>query len=239
MPRLPRYAAAGQPQHVIQRGNNKAPLFTAAAEYARFSAYLLSARHRHQCEIHAYVLMTNHIHLLITPRQENGIAKLMQSVGIQYVRYFNGRHSRTGTLWEGRYRATLIDSDRYLLACYRYIELNPIRARLVSHPAEYQWSSYAANARGTPDRLISPHALYLNLGRDAIARQAAYQALFRSSIDEATLHAIRSATNTSWALGSESFRRDVEARLNRRATPLKRGRQIRNEFPQFDSDPLF
>lgn len=225
MPRLPRYAAAGQPQHVIQRGNNKAPLFTTAPEYARFAAYLLSAKQRHECEIHAYVFMTNHIHLLITPGHDDGISRLMQSVGIQYVHYFNARHSRTGTLLEGRYRATLIDSDRYLLACYRYIELNPIRAGLASHPVEYRWSSHAANAFGTPDQLISPHALYLDLARDAAARQAAYQALFQSSIDEATLQAIRTATNTSWALGSESFRRDVGARLNRRAAPLKRGRQ--------------
>jgi putative transposase len=213
---------------VIQRGNNKTPLFTAAAEYARFAAYLLSAKHRHECEIHAYVFMTNHIHLLITPRRDNGIGKLMQSVGIQYVHYFNARHGRTGTLWEGRYRATLIDSDQYLLACYRYIELNPIRAGLASHPADYRWSSHAANALGMPDRLISPHPLYLDLARDAVAREAAYRALFLSSIDQSTLQTIRTATNTSWALGSESFRRSVGARLNRRAAPLTRGRQKRD-----------
>jgi putative transposase len=224
MSRLPRYAAPGQPHHVIQRGNNRTALFTVSEDYQIFSEYLLAAMFRHECLIHAYVFMTNHVHLLITPAVAGGIGKLMGSVGRRYVRYFNGRHGRTGTLWEGRYRATLIDSERYLLTCYRYIELNPVRAGLASHPGEYRWSSHAANAFGTPDPLVSPHARYLELAGNPSARRAAYQALFLSAIDRATLDAIRSATNKQWALGSEAFRRRAAARLNRRASPLRRGR---------------
>jgi putative transposase len=148
----------------------------------------------------------------------------MGSVGRRYVRYFNGKHGRTGTLWEGRYRATLIESERYLLTCYRYIELNPVRAGLARHPVEYPWSSHAANAVGTRDPLVSPHPRYLQLAGDPPARRAAYQTLFNSAIDPATLDAIRDATNKEWALGSEDFRREVAVRLNRRAAPLRPGR---------------
>ena len=223
MPRLPRYATPGQPQHVIQRGNNRTALFTAPGEYAVFAEFLLDAMTQHECLIHAYVLMTNHVHLLITPINEGGISRLMKSVGQRYVRYFNDKHGRTGTLWEGRYRATLIESERYLLTCYRYIELNPVRAGLASHPAEYRWSSHAANALGMVDRIVSPHALYLALAGNPGDRCAAYQALFSDAMDAETLQAIRRATNAAWALGSDNFRREA-AGLNRRATPLRRGR---------------
>jgi putative transposase len=224
MPRLPRYAAPGLPQHVIQRGNNRTALFTDVRDHDVFSRYLLAAMDRHECLVHAYVFMSNHVHLLVTPHDAGGIGRLMQSLGCRYVRYFNERHGRTGTLWEGRYRATLVDSDRYLLTCYRYIELNPVRAGLVSHPAEYPWSSHGANAYGVPDPLVSPHARFLGLASNAAARCAEYQALFRFPIDPATLVVIRNATNTSWALGSESFCDLVGEKLNRRTGPLPAGR---------------
>jgi putative transposase len=153
MPRLPRYVLPGQPQHVIQRGNNRSPLFNVEADYACFLHYMQDACRRHGCHVHAYVLMTNHIHLLITPESKDGLSKVMQSVGRRYVQYFNTSYQRTGTLWEGRYKATIVDSESYLLTCYRYIELNPVRAKLVGHPAEYRWSSYHANALG--NRTIS------------------------------------------------------------------------------------
>jgi len=229
MPRLPRFAAPGQPQHVIQRGNNRTAIFTDPRDRYVFSEQLCAATRRHQCLIHAYVFMTNHVHLLVTPRKAGGISLLMQSLGRRYVRYFNSRHGRTGTLWEGRYRATLIESERYLLTCYRYIELNPVRAGLVRHPAEYRWSSHAANAFGAVDPLVSPHERYLDLARDTAARRSAYRALFDSAIDAATITEIRRATNSEWVLGSEDFRIEVGTTLKRRVAPLRRGRPLKRD----------
>lgn len=238
MPRRPRYAVPGQPQHVIQRGNNRSALFSSAEEYRAYADYLREAITRHECHVHAYVLMTNHVHLLITPHDEGGIGRVMQSVGLRYVRYFNRRHGRTGTLWEGRYRATLIDSDRYLLTCCRYIESNPVRAKLAMEPAGYRWSSYAANAHGVPDEIVSPHPLYLELAANPDARQAAYRSLFQSTVDPETLIAIRRDTNFAWPLGSESFRRKIGARLKRRTVPMPPGRPRGGDGSAIsDSDP--
>jgi putative transposase len=170
MARLPRYAVPGQPQHVIQRGNNRAVLFATAPDYQFFRDCLKTACEHHGCQIHAYVFMTNHVHLLMTPQTEDGIGKVMQSVGRRYVQYFNFTYGRTGTLWEGRYKATLIDTERYLLTCYRYIELNPVRAGLVAGPGEYPWSSYGANALGRYDPLVTLHGQYLGLGTDPATR---------------------------------------------------------------------
>jgi putative transposase len=161
--------------------------------------------------------MTNHVHILITPATPAGISNVMQSVGRRYVRYFNSAQQRTGTLWEGRYRATPIDSDRYLLTCYRYVELNPVRAGLVKEPGDYRWSSFRANAFGEPDPLVSPHKLYLALGGDAESRRAAYRRLFITTLDENTLSQIREASNKSWALGDEQFRLRITEMTQRRA----------------------
>ncbi|WP_228766890.1 transposase [Thiomicrorhabdus heinhorstiae] len=154
MARLPHFTILGQPQHVIVRGNNREPIFYADADYLFYLEKLQQACEKHHCDLHAYVLMTNHVHLLITPNTENGISKAMQMIGRYYVQYFNHTYQRTGTLWEGRYKATLIDSEAYALSCYRYIELNPVRADMVSHPAEYPWSSYRYNALGEKYKLI-------------------------------------------------------------------------------------
>jgi putative transposase len=199
-------------------------MFGTTADYRFFHHCLANAARRHRCLVHAYVLMTNHVHLLITPASRDGIGRMMQSVGRRYVQYFNNRYGRTGTLWEGRYRATLIDTDQYLLTCYRYIELNPVRAGLVTHPAAYPWSSYAANALGDDDSLLTPHALYLGLDRDAANRRSVYRALFQDAIEASTLDAIRRATNAAWVLGSDRFRRETARLLNRRAAPLPKGR---------------
>jgi putative transposase len=172
--------------------------------------------------------MTNHFHLLVTPNAIGGISRMMQTLG-RYVRYFNLRHGRTGTLWEGRYRATLIETERYLFTCYRYIEQNPVRAGLVRDPAEYRWSSYAANAFGTLDPIVMPHDSYLALGQDPDARRRAYRALFDVGVDSTTLSEIRHATNHEWALGSDAFRAEVGAGLDRRAAPLPRGRRRKRE----------
>lgn len=223
MPRLPRYVLPGHPQHVIQRGNNRCPIFVADEDYARFRDELMDACRRYHCLVHAYVLMTNHVHFVMTPEQENSIAKVLQSVGRRYVQYFNFTYKRTGTLWEGRYKATPIDTERYLLICYRYIELNPVRANMVSHPGEYPWSSYGANALGRHDRLITPHPEYERLGSPGNERQTAYRALFEAHIDTKTLAEIRHATQKGWALGSDRFKDEIECLLQRRTRPLPRG----------------
>ena len=193
MPRLPRFVLPGQPQHVIQRGNNRCPIFIADDDYRRFRHYLQEASACHGCHIHAYVFMTNHTHLLLTPDTVESIAKTMQSVGRRYGQYFNRSYQRTGTLWEGRYKATLIDTEAYLFTCYRYIELNPVRANMVSHPGDYLWSSYHANALGRHDSLVQPHHQYLTLDHHAKTRQAAYRELFQTHIDAKRLEEIRQA----------------------------------------------
>ena len=223
MPRKPRYVLPGQPQHVIQRGNNRCPIFIAEEDYGCFRHYLHESCSRQVCHIHAYVFMTNHIHLLVTPNSEDSIAKTMQSVGRRYVQYFNTTYQRTGTLWEGRYKATLIDSENYLFTCSRYIELNPVRANMVNHPAEYKWSSYHSNALGKRDSLITPHQLYLELAKNTSARLAAYRDLFSVHIDEKTLTEIRHATQKGWVLGNDRFKDDIEQLLKRRVRPLSRG----------------
>jgi len=175
----------------MQRGNNRATCFLDNLDFGLFCECLASAIARYPCSLHAFVLMPNHFHLLLTPHAPGAIGKVMQSIGRRYVRCFNERHGRTGTLWEGRFRARLIDSARYLLACYRYIELNPVRAGLANDPAAYRWSSYRTNALGHDHDLIIPHPVYTALGSDATSRAAAYQALFASEIDETIRAAIR------------------------------------------------
>jgi putative transposase len=166
--------------------------------------------------------MTNHVHFLMTPQTEGGIGYVMQDIGRRYVKYFNRARERTGGLWEGRYRATLIGSERYLLACYRYIELNPVRAGLVAHPRQYRWSSYRANGLGERDPLIVTHERYDALGMDDATRQAAYRALFKHGLDDLTLSDIREATNKSWVLGEISG--EAASLLNRRPRPRAAGR---------------
>lgn len=224
MPRQPRYHLAGVPQHVIQRGNNRQPVFFADADYDCYLEYLKEASDKHQCDIHAYVLMTNHVHLLMTPHKAEGIAKTMQSLGRKYVYYINHSYQRTGTLWEGRYKASLIDSERYLLTCYRYIELNPVRADMVAHPGDYQWSSYQAHAQGKADPLITEHPEYFALGPGPEERRYAYRELFRQHMDHEQTHSIRDALNQCRVLGSERFKDEVERQLNRRVRPGEPGR---------------
>jgi len=229
MPRLPRYVLPGQPQHVIQRGNNRIPIFAADDDYYCFRHYLREASERHGCHIHAWVFMTNHIHLLLTPDAEDSISRTMQSVGRRYVQYFNTTYQRTGTLWEGRYKATIIDTETYLFTCYRYIELNPVRANMVSHPGEYAWSSYHFNGLGNGDSLVQPHERYLALGSGSEARQAAYRELFKAHIDDKCLSEIRQATQKGWALGSERFKDEIEKLIERRTRPLERGGDHRSK----------
>jgi putative transposase len=223
MARLPRFVLPGYPQHVIQRGNNRQRILYEEGDYWFIWEKLRAAAEKFRCDIHAYVLMPDHFHLLLTPWQEDGIGKLMQYVGRYYVQYFNRRYERMGTLWEGRYRATLVDPRSYLLPCSRYVELNPVRAGLVAEPADYGWSSYAANAEGQEDGLVTAHPEYRKLGRSHKARQAAYRESFDQPLDDDLLGRIRAATNKAWVLGDDAFCRSVESKLNRRPTPRPRG----------------
>jgi putative transposase len=223
MARLPRFVIPNHPQHVLVRGNNREPIFYAEEDYQFYLEKLKKACDKHNCDVHAYVLMTNHVHLLVTPHKEDGISKVMQMVGRYYVQYFNYSYERTGTLWEGRYKAALIDSDTYALTCYRYIELNPVRAGTVDHPGEYPWSSYRHNALGEVDELVVHHNLYQSLGKTAEQRQKVYRSLFRARIPTKTLDAIRAATNKAWVLGSDNFKDRIESKLNRPARPSQKG----------------
>lgn len=224
MARLPRYFVEGQPQHLIQRGNNREPIFVGDDDYLFYLECLQEAAERHGCAIHAYVLMTNHVHLLATPETEHSLPKTLQSIGRRYVQYFNYTYERTGTLWEGRYKATLIDSERYLLTCMRYIELNPVRAGMVKHPGDYPWSSYQYNAWGDENPLVIPHSLYRRLDRNTDARRSAYRQLFRAQLAKADVDAIREATNKAWVLGNDRFREKIETLSGRRASQQARGR---------------
>lgn len=223
MARQPRFVIPGQPQHVIQRGNNRQPTFFADEDYQFYLKCLQEAAERYECAVHAYVLMTNHVHLLISPSDVDGIVRTLQHVERRYVRYINYTYRRSGTLWEGRYKATLVESERYLLTCYRYIELNPVRANMITHPGDYPWSSYAAHALGNDNRLIQEHALYMALGGNPRVRQLAYRALFDGHIDEKSLADIRQSTNKGWVLGGSKFKAEVETMLQRRVTPLPKG----------------
>lgn len=183
MARQPRGIIPGNPLHITQRGNNRSPMFHDLSDYHHCMELLVKSSKHYGCAVHAYVLMGNHLHLLLTPETHDGPARMMQSVGLNYVRYFNKRNERTGTLWEGRYRSKLIHSERYFLACSRYIELNPIRALLAEHPSKYRWSSFHSNAKGEHDPLISPHDVYKKLGVTNQDRQAAYLTLFAMHLD--------------------------------------------------------
>lgn len=229
MARLSRYVLPGYPQHLIQRGNNRQAVFADGEDRDYFLELLRGGAGKCHCDVHAYVLMTNHIHLLLTPGEGGGIGRLFQHIGRYYVPYFNRRHRRTGTLWEGRYRATVIDAENFLLTCYRYIELNPVRAEMVKHPRDYPASSYRANAKGRADGIVAPHPVYEALGPDPAARQAAYRQLFRRRIGEPTLDEIRAATNKGWVLGTDRFREKVEAMLDRPAAPRPRGGDRRSK----------
>ena len=211
MPRPQRVNIAGIPQHLVQRGNNRQACFHDEADYQLYLELLASACNKHSCVIHAYVLMTNHVHLLATPTQPDGISLMFRDLGRDYVRQFNRRHGRTGTLWEGRFKSSLIETDQYLLACYRYIELNPVRAGIVEGPGDYQWSSFRANAYSDADTLVVPHDLWLALGPDDSARQQAYLSLFNQALSDEQDKVIRKGLNKGLPTGNDQFKRRIEA----------------------------
>ncbi len=218
MPRRARISIPGIPWHIIQRGNNRSACFYAEEDYQFYLHYLEEFATKFGCAIHAYVLMTNHVHLLLTPSRPDSVALLMKNLGQRYVQYINRTYRRSGTLWEGRFRSCLTQTEEYVLACYRYIELNPVRAGMVVRPQDYRWTSYHANALGKGSRIINPHEKFMRLGSDDKNRQLTYQALFKAHLDDETIIQIRDATNGNYALGSERFQKEIGAMLGRRAS---------------------
>lgn len=217
VPRAKRLDLPGVPQHVIQRGNDRQACFFRETDYLRYLQDLRDAATKFGCHIHAYVLMTNHVHLLVTPENAGGIGRMMQAIGRRYVRYINDTRTRSGTLWEGRYKACLVDSERYVLTCYRYIELNPVRASMVTGPDQHRWSSYSHNALGRLDPIVSPHPTYLQLDRDEPSRHARYRELVSSGLSIEELKAIRLYVTRQRALGDSHFQAEVERQLQQRA----------------------
>jgi len=223
MARLPRLSLPGIPQHIIQRGNNRQACFFSEQDYPVYLDKLKEYSRKWGVAVHSYVLMTNHVHLLVTPAESGSVSRLMQSLGSGYVRYINQRYGRSGTLWEGRYKSSLVDSDLYFLSVSRYIELNPVRAGMVAGPESYPWSSYPGNALGKPIELITPHVCYKALGRSDEERRIAYRALFERPIPEEGLRVIQEAVEKGWVLGSEGFKKRIERRAGRRVSPSQRG----------------
>ncbi len=224
MPRRARLSLPGIPWHIIQRGNNRSVCFHAEADYQFYLHYLKEFADRFGCAVHAYVLMTNHVHLLLTPGREESAGLLMKHLGQRYVQYVNRTYRRTGTLWEGRFRSCLTQSEDYVLACQRYIELNPVRAGMVLKPQDYRWSSYHANGLGRGNGLLTPHEEYRRLGRADAERREAYRALFRAHVDEALTDEIRDATNGNFVLGGERFQAQIAHALGRRVVRGRPGR---------------
>lgn len=226
MPRRARLAVAGIPWHIIQRGNNRSACFYSDQDYLRYLDTLNEQAVKYGCQIHAYVLMTNHVHLLLTPEREQSASLLMKHLGQRYVQYINRTYKRSGTLWEGRFRSCLTQSEDYVLACYRYIELNPVRANMVGHPRNYPWSSYRINAEGKKSDLITPHDQLIRLSHDDVSRREHYRGLFKVHIDPQNVDDIRHSTNGNYALGNERFKQEIAMMLKRRVTPGLPGRPI-------------
>ena len=232
MPRRPRIQLDRVPLHIVQRGHNREACFFGENDYASYLHWLGEALAETQCALHAYVLMTNHVHLLLTPKKAELVPRLIMSLGRRYVQYVNRTHGRTGTLWDSRYKSSVVQSDTYLLACQRYIELNPLRAAMVTNPAHYRWTSYRHNALGQADSRLTPHPLYVALGATDKARQAEYRGLFRAHLDEAAIDDIRLALNQNQPLGNSRFLAQIERKTGERREPRPHERpRLASELP--------
>jgi len=227
MARQPRLVLPDQPHHVLQRGNDNQPIFRDDDDHRRFLEFLRESAKFYRVAIHAYVLMPNHVHLLATPSDEDGLAAMMQKVGRLYVPWFNNKYGRSGTLFQGRFRTSVIDANAYFLACVRYIELNPQRNQLAFDPLEYPWSSYAHHAGVRPDPLITDHAKYWELGNTPFQREAAYIELAHQGMSGQELDAINAAVLKGAPLGSHAFMLELERKTKRQILPAKRGRPFK------------
>ncbi|MDH3401766.1 MAG: transposase [Chromatiales bacterium] len=224
MPRPRRLNLANVPQHVIQRGNNRQACFFNEIDHRLYLKLLDSSCQLHQCQLHAYVLMTNHVHLLMTPLKPDGVSLVLRDLGRDYVRTINKVHQRSGTLWEGRFRSSLVDATSYCLNCYRYIEMNPVRAGMVTLPGEYPWSSFRTNALGRPDRRITPHLSWMRLGENSKQRQQTYKALVEEAMDQPTIETIRRAVRKGLPTGNKMFQAEIEQALGIKLGSRRRGR---------------
>ncbi len=224
MARLPRLSVPGYPHHVIQRGNNRQPIFLDDADRQPMLQLLESLSRQFEVAIHAYVLMDNHFHLLLTPQTPEGVPRMMQAVGRRYVRYFNDRHGRSGTLWDGRYKSTLVETESYLMACMAYIDLNPVRAGLTVQARDYPWSSHAHYAGLRPDRLVTPHPQYWALGNTPFAREAAYARLVQEGLPLSQQQALTESVLKGWALGGPDFMAQLQKKTERRLSKSRAGR---------------
>jgi REP-associated tyrosine transposase len=233
MPRKPRFFLPGVPVHIVQRGHSKEPVFFEDNDYLTYLHWLNEGATRYQVDLHAYVLMSNHIHILATAYDSDGITRMMQYVGRHYVPYINHTYGTSGSLWEGRYKASLIHDEEYLLTCMRYIELNPVRANMVRSPGHYRWSSYRCNGQGKEDELVTPHPMYKALARSKPTRLEAYKALFKAHLDKGVLNDIRSAWQTGTPLGNDHFRQKIEDKLKCKVGQARRGRPVK---PKSDED---
>ena len=238
MARPPRLDLLGVPLHVIQRGVNRGACFFNDTDRRYYLRCLAEFASRHGCAVHAYVLMTNHVHLLLTPAEKGAVAALLQDLGRKYVRVINSIHGRTGTLWEGRFKSSLVDTEKYLLICHRYIELNPVRAGMVADPAAYSWSSHLRYARGQVSSLLTAHCVYDALGANDTERQAAYRSLFAADLDARAVDRIRDATNAGCALGSQLFMAKVAAKLGRPVRTPTRGRPPKERASDQTASPV-
>ncbi len=231
MARLPRLTLPDYPHHIIQRGNNRQAIFNTSADYLYFLELLHENARKFGVSIHAYVLMGNHFHLLATPQTDTGLPQMMQAVGRRYVRYFNDSRGRSGTLWEGRYRSTLIQTESYLLACMAYIDLNPVRAGLVTEARNYPWSSHGHYVGLRSDRLVTPHALFWALGNTPFAREAAYAELVQAGVTGDQQAALTRSALSGWALGDADFVAELQKRTERRVKQAQAGRPFRKPVP--------
>lgn len=224
MARLPRLTVAGHPHHIILRGNNRQPIFVEGGDHEDFLKLLERYAKLHAVSVHAYVLMSSQLHLLATPADDRGIPQTMQAVGREYVRLFNRRQSRTGTLWEGRYRANLIQAERYLLPCMAYMDLAPVWAGVVAEPAEYPWSSHGHYVGVRNDRLLTPHPIYWQLGNTPFAREEAYAELVHAGVASQLQRAVTDSALGGWALGDRDFVELLQQKTDRRLAKRRPGR---------------
>jgi putative transposase len=227
MARLPRLSLPGYPQHIIQRGNNRQAISTCTADYQTLLALIEENARKFSVAIHAYVLMDNHFHLLATPETADGVPQLMQATGRRYVRYFNDSQGRSGTLWEGRYRSTVIQAERYLLACMASIDLNPVRHGLVAQARDYPWSSHGHYAGLRADRLVTPPPQYWSLANTPFAREAAYVQMVHEGLPPDQQAALTQSALSGWALGDAAFLADLQAQTERRVSKVPSGRPPR------------
>jgi putative transposase len=229
MPRRARLAVAGIPWHIIQRGHNRSTCFFADDDRHIYLELLQQQAERFGCAIHAYCLMTNHVHLLLTPEHAYSPSLMMKHLSQRYVQHINRAYKRSGTLWEGRFKSCLAQDERYVLTCYRYIELNPVRAQMVEAPEHYHWSSFLRNGMGHTNALITPHVNYLGLGASTVERCTAYHDLVINHNDQQSITLIRRATQGNYVLGDKEFEKEIELTLGRRVVPGQSGRPAQTD----------